>query len=86
MHTERSASYFQRCPAKRGFGPERKQLLQELFSAENMLTHFVIMTMGKNPEQKHLDARAEAEAEVKRISDRLSEICGQFKERHKEQA
>jgi hypothetical protein len=79
MHTERSASYFQRCTAKRGFGPERKQLLQELFSAENMLTHFVIMTMGKNSEQKHLNARAEVEAKVKRISDHLAGICGQFK-------
>ena len=77
---ETSASYFQRCPAKRGFGQERKHLLKELYMAENMLTHATILTMSNSPSEKHVSWRAELEADRGRIVKRLQEITGPFKQ------
>jgi len=77
----KDSRYFKDCPAKRGFGPRRRVLIEELRSEENLLTHYIIATMPMTsrvsdwkPDPKAVAARTETEANIKRLRAELATI------------
>jgi len=77
----KTAFYFRQCPAKRGHGAERQDLLKELMAEELLHTHLIIMTMAATGKsytgpQEWLDKRTACEARLLELEEALSKVVG----------